>query len=530
MKRVVIFHPFVIALYPAITLYLQNHEYVPLNDTLVSFLLIFGLLAALWLGIARWIRNPDKAALIVSAFMLLFFSFGHILRAISNYSLVLFHVDEGRVRFLHTQSASVVLLVFVSALFVVIILLTRKSKFDFRLFTQFMNGVSVALLLFTGYRTVSIIIANEQTKQKLQTLTNEKLQLAEFTNLTRLHSDPLPDIYYIILDGYARSDTMKDIIGYDNSGFIESLRQKGFYVAEQSHSNYNFTYGSLTSSLNFDYLESLAGENTASDNIISLLLFWLSNNRAMYFLNTQGYTTIVFSSGYYPVEHIETDTLMQPVGWLNNFEDELLKATPLKLVINKNLYEMHRQRILYQFQFIPQVEDQASPRFVFAHILAPHQPYVFMADGSPYNADQDFRLNEGDDVAPQLERQVAIQGYHNQAIFISSQAEILVEKLLQLDPQPIIILQSDHGSSVYYSGSDVNETNIPERYGILNAYYFPGQDYSKLYASVTPVNTFRIIFNQYFGTQFDLLEDQSYWMRMSRPGEPINVTDRYNTP
>ena len=40
-----------------------------------------------------------------------------------------------------------------------------------------------------------------------------------------------PDIYYIILDGHARSDILKELYDYDNSEFINYLTGKGFYVA-----------------------------------------------------------------------------------------------------------------------------------------------------------------------------------------------------------------------------------------------------------------------------------------------------------
>ena len=46
--------------------------------------------------------------------------------------------------------------------------------------------------------------------------------------------------------------------------------------------------------------------------------------------------------------------------------------------------------------------------------------------------------------------------------------------------------------------------------GILNAYYFPDSDYRALYATVTPVNTFRIIFNKYFETRFEIIKDEIY--------------------
>ena len=66
-----------------------------------------------------------------------------------------------------------------------------------------------------------------------------------------------PDIYYIILDAYARADVMQDFYGYDNSHFVEQLTDLGFYVAPCSQSNYAWTGLSLTSSLNMNYLQEL---------------------------------------------------------------------------------------------------------------------------------------------------------------------------------------------------------------------------------------------------------------------------------
>ena len=45
----------------------------------------------------------------------------------------------------------------------------------------------------------------------------------------------------------------------------------------------------------------------------------------------------------------------------------------------------------------------------------------------------------------------------------------------------------------------------------------------KLYPSITPVNSFRLVFNHYFGTNFDMLADESYITSSSRF---TKVTDR----
>jgi hypothetical protein len=48
------------------------------------------------------------------------------------------------------------------------------------------------------------------------------------------------------------------------------------------------------------------------------------------------------------------------------------------------------------------------------------------------------------------------------------------------------------------------------RLAILNAYYLPGVDSDLIYPSISPVNTFRLILNTYFGADLPLLPDESY--------------------
>ena len=63
---------------------------------------------------------------------------------------------------------------------------------------------------------------------------------------------------------------------------------------------------------------------------------------------------------------------------------------------------------------------------------------------------------------------------------------------------------------------------------ILNAYYLPdinddGED--NTYNNITPVNTFRLVFNKYLNTSFDLLDDHVFYSSYQRPYDFMNVTD-----
>ena len=70
-------------------------------------------------------------------------------------------------------------------------------------------------------------------------------------------NENLPDVYYIILDEYPNNESLKKFYEFDNNKFLISLEDSGFYVIENSFSNYPMTIQSLSSSLNMEYLDRL---------------------------------------------------------------------------------------------------------------------------------------------------------------------------------------------------------------------------------------------------------------------------------
>ena len=73
--------------------------------------------------------------------------------------------------------------------------------------------------------------------------------------------DPF-DIYFIVLDGYGRADILANIYQYNNQPFINKLKVRGFYVAEDSYANYNQTRLSIPSSLNMEYMQNIGFSNS----------------------------------------------------------------------------------------------------------------------------------------------------------------------------------------------------------------------------------------------------------------------------
>jgi len=54
---------------------------------------------------------------------------------------------------------------------------------------------------------------------------------------------------------------------------------------------------------------------------------------------------------------------------------------------------------------------------------------------------------------------------------------------------------------------------------VLNAYYLPGDPTLSPYASITPVNTFRLVLAKYFDAQLPLLDDVALYSSYKAPYE-----------
>jgi hypothetical protein len=121
----------------------------------------------------------------------------------------------------------------------------------------------------------------------------------------------------------------------------------------------------------------------------------------------------------------------------------------------------------------------------------------FVDQSAPFTLASDLEALEG------LEGMI---GYRDQVTYINKRIEhILKMILMNSETEPIIILQGDHGGPM---GGPIP---IEARMSILNAYYLPYGGSELLYDSISPVNTFRLIFNYYFGGEYELLADEAYY-------------------
>jgi hypothetical protein len=359
---------------------------------------------------------------------------------------------------------------------------------------------------------------------------------------------PLPDIYYIILDGYGREDILKDLYEFDNSEFIHFLEDEGFFIAGKSHSNYLQTELSLLTALNLDYIEILASEYGFDNNLIPAKEL-IRENRVRDILTTAGYDFIAFDTGFPSttiedaeifIEFDSSQVLPGPLDHmtkLSDFEIFLLETTAVRPFLDheiwdlhktstedsQDLYGLHRIRVQGIFDYLSKVPELEGSHFVFTHVVSPHPPFIFDAAGNSIRPNRAFNLADGSDFMRYATKEEYLRQYPEQLMFVNTLVTDVVSEIKRKSvTPPIIIIQGDHGPGAYYTNDSLEKTNLTERFSILNAYFVPDPVHDDLYVSITPINTFRLLLGEYFGLDFPILPDQSFFT--THKGKPLNPT------
>lgn len=507
----VIIHPFLFAIFPIVFLIGHNlkssqnfSDIASPPVILVSVIMVLGFTALLYGVFLFLIKDRHRVGVIISAVLVLFFSYGPVYNLVRDWQIG--EAIVGRHRYLLSIWSIGILAVF---------FILKKARVDFRQYTARLTIVFSALLVFALFQIGIGIYRVEKTRESVQShdwIDQENVPRGEIGD-----DGTLPDIYYIIADGHASEKVLRDIYRYDNSAFSRFLEEKGFYVAKDSQTNYPLTFYSLASSLNMDYINYLSdilGEDSKNTQLLAEMRRY---NQVFHNFKSLGYK-IIYASSVRINKYPGADLVLGGSGPLGDqFVFSMLEQTMLHPFLIKALARNEAERIRNTFPVIAQsVKDIAGPKFVFAHILLPHPPFLFDAEGNISTDLNSLSMFSG---PGQKEAYVAQLQYTDILL------RRLIDNILTASKQPpIIVLQADHGPDVTLV-SDAFGTWHPnptpemlrERFGILNAYYFPSGGKELLYDSISPVNSFRIIFNAYFGGKYELLEDKSYFFQLDKP-------------
>jgi hypothetical protein len=519
MARRFVVHPFLIAAFPVVSLYAHNvyetrpeELWAPVGLAVAATLLV-------WVVLRLVLRDAHRAGLVASLAVVLFYTAPHAAPVVSN---VLSYWSKLWVYYRYWLPTAPVVAAEVAAFGALAYLAVARLK-DPRRWTGLLNAFAVAVVAMPATSALSAL-AHEPPPRP---------NTVPAFDTSAWQARARPDVYYIILDGFARADVLKDVYGYDAAPFLDGLRKRGFLVADRSTSNYGQTRLSLTSSLNAAYLDGRGLEYTGDEGPLRTLM---ADNAVTRTFRRLGYRAVTLASGYDLTEQTGEDEFLSPFPHLTEFQRLLLRLTPLPAFLptpaERDPYTMSRERVLFALEALPGLAARRGPKFVFAHVVSPHPPFIFGENGEDV-ADRTtgFAMHDGAS-APGVTRETYLRGYRRQVAFLTRRVEATVDAILKNSAEPpVIILQADHGPGLGLDHGTPQNTDARERMSIFNAYYLPAGARADaaaagLHESITPVNAFRAVFNACFAAGLPLLEERSYLSSWDEPFKFLDVTDR----
>ncbi len=495
----IILYPIFVAIFPVLSLYSVNLAIIPMK--MIARPLFAATLASLLLwGIFSLVFRDWKRAAAGATSLLVM---SYLYSAIQKIQMALYIIPER------------IFWVWLGVTLAVVAVVTWKFKWH-----RLLNVLASCLMILTvcqiGYGLFSSYRLHQDHEA---TLKNNQGTAAN-----------RPDIIYVILDGYGRSDALKRALSFENNPFIKGLQDRGFFVAKDSHANYCQTELSVGSSLNLDFIPQIL--NVSPNEVDRAPLdAVIDRNEAAKYLREKGYRFEVITTGFPPLMFDSADVNLQTRTGMSMIEAEIVQLTPFakdSFAIN-SLQNQRREGILNAFDELSALSVKSlQPRFVVAHILAPHPPFVFGPKGEPLRSKNSYGFWDGSDYLEHVSNATDYRnGYVGQAEFIGSKLLQSIDALLSTSGEkPVILIQGDHGSKLRLDQNSLAKTDLNECFPNLMAYYSPEPIRGSLYDSITPVNSFRLVFNGLFGAKFPLLPDKSWYSTRPLPYQMIDVTDR----
>lgn len=344
--------------------------------------------------------------------------------------------------------------------------------------------------------------------------------------VNQAHSVTRPDVYHVIFDGFGRPDVLLDDYGLDLSPFTAQLRDRGFEVdARIGFANYPQTYLSVASMLNGRYLEELAARMGGRHSRLPLHEL-IERSAVVTAFKRLGYEvhwagSIYSATRRHPLaDHCECDYPL-----IGEFESTVLQLTPLRDLFTFGLdYRPHRRKLERSMRALETIAPGPAPRFVFAHVLAPHPPFVFDADGRSVYPRRLFSFDDGERFRGS--RQEYVAGYRAQASYVVARALRMVDRFLAAAREggrdAVIVVHGDHGPRSRFDATDPRGTDAAESLPVLLAIrWAPGGAAQPPVRSL--VNVYRAFFSRYFRAEISPLPDRAFVSSFTAPYEFVEV-------
>jgi hypothetical protein len=511
-------HPILLAIFPILSLFQANRQFVRLQELLGPLLIAAGVTGAIWLALAAATRQGRRSAQSASVIIALVYglSFGPPLASfvLSQLSVLWVRAD-----------------VFVSLGALAAVLLPLGAFLLYRIWRKphdpkgadgLLNLVGLVLVLLPAYQIA---------RQEMAATGARPYRPEPLFGPSDIAAKARPHVFYIVVDGYARQDILRELFDLDNEPFLKELEARGFQVARRSNSNYMQTPLSLASSLNARYL---GADDSDAFGSRDPLRDRIGKSAVSASLRGLGYRSVAFDSGfdltYVP---LDVDDFRTPRPRPTGFHEYLIEHSPLRWFRSErgggSAFDQARERIEFAMAGMPEVAASDRPMFTFTHLVIPHPPFVFRADGSPYEKPGDlYHLVDGDNFKRSYgDEKLYIDGYRGQVEYLNGRLLKAIDAIVGAAPEPpVIVLQSDHGSGLHYWMNGVDETDLRERFANLTAVLLPPAEGPPIRQDITPVNLFRELFRRVFKAPVEELPEHCYFSTFNEPYTYIDVTAR----
>ena len=502
-------YPLLLSAYPVLRLYSDNIHEVPADSVLLPLLLTLAVAAVATFGLGRAWGEPRRAALVVAAVIVPFLTVGLIADAVSS---VWPHEPVVRANL-------VAVLIWIAIALVTVYAALKIGRLGAP--TQGLNLISITLVMLALVPVGGGVLGSIGSAADVRYEPN----LASAAIVADVGEDAdRRDVYHLVFDRYGSDAALRLGLGIDNSDFTRWLSGQGFHVIEGARANYERTALSLSSTHSMALLDELAARMGRTNPDLSPLYERIRNSAAASVLQSLGYRYYHVGSWFHPTTRSDiADYVGQPefaVSFASTLVDQSGISALRSIIDMVTTLSAHgtpaqqAEVTRNQFHRLSEIRSERGPKYVFAHVLVPHDPYLFLEDGSFDPERATF--------ATQL-------GYAN------DQIRGLVEPLLALPPedQPIIILQADEGPyPIRYAGdrdafdwASASDVELLTKFGVLSALYLPGPaGQAELPEHMTLVNTFPEIFERYFGIAVPRAPDRTFALGPGGPYDLIEIT------
>ncbi|MFO7638779.1 MAG: hypothetical protein R6X14_05720 [bacterium] len=490
-------YPFLFGLFPVLALYAHNSDQLTPDSLVVPCVLALAV-AAVALFVLRWpCGNFQRSGMASGLFVVLFFGYGHV--------HTLFSRSGPRQVVL---AGAALLVIAMAAMVFAVVLISRCRRGWLPPATKALNAIAAVMLLVPAFR-IALFEFRAPGQEQVRAI------LSAGVPVSAGDEAGYPNILYLVPDRYPGESTLVELYGYDNSEFLDALRERGFYVAGESRCNFGRTDMSLASALNMSYLDSLFVRFGRRG--VRRAFYWaIQDNEVARQLRARGYRHLHFGTWWHTTSHGRRADGSYNRLSVSEFVMMLYRMTmvyPAGAALGLNQHSEQWKRVHYKFDLLETLDSVPGPVFVFAHFLVPHEPYVLGRNGDFVSRLEQFRRG-------------TTVGFSDQVTYVNQRLLVLVDRLTGAEAvRPwVIVIQSDEGPHPphNFEHRDSLQT-LRAKFRILNAYYLPGVDSAVLYSDISPVNTFRVVFDSYFGFRYGLLPDRSL---LVRDGGPCDVTEQ----